>query len=415
MTTPRFDLRTHLSTSLRDLAAVLTENGAEVRLVGGAVRDILCGLHPKDFDLATPLTPDDVKAVLRRAGVRTVDTGIAHGTITAIVDGSHRDRSSAGFETYEVTTLRRDVSTDGRRATVAWTTSWEEDAARRDLTINALSMSLDGVVFDYHGGLKDLHDRRIRFVGDAGQRVREDYLRVLRFFRFLGRWPGAEAEPAALEAIATHGTGLAGLVSGERIWSEMQKILLAPDLRRVLGLMRETGVLGLLRLADDDAALDAAATAAARTSSPVAALVAMQEAGGREEVYRHIAETWRWSVRETHLARFLSRHAGGPLTERQALDLLVDGADPHFVALAARGAGADAVAQYAETCEVPILPIRGVDLLARGYTQGPTVGVALAFMKQAWRDSGYAASREDLLALWDEVRDTAQASSAPTP
>ena len=175
------------------------------RIVGGAVRDALIGRAVADIDLATPDTPDAVAAALARSGIRCVPTGLDHGTQTAVVNGRG----------YEITTLRRDVETDGRHAVVAFTDDWREDAARRDFTINAMSMTRDGAVFDYFGGQADLRAGIVRFVGDAATRIAEDYLRILRFFRFFARY-GGTPDPAAVAAIRDALPGLAGL-SVERV------------------------------------------------------------------------------------------------------------------------------------------------------------------------------------------------------
>ena len=192
----------------------------EARVVGGAVRDALAGREVTDIDLATPRTPDEVTQALRAAGIRAVPTGLDHGTVTAV----------AGGRGFEITTLRRDVETDGRHARVAFTDDWRADAARRDFTINALSMTRDGAVFDYFDGVADLRAGRLRFVGDPSSRIAEDYLRILRYFRFFARYASGPADPAALTAIRAGVPGLATL-SAERVWSELIGILSAPDPR----------------------------------------------------------------------------------------------------------------------------------------------------------------------------------------
>ena len=202
------------------------------RLVGGCVRDALAGRPAADIDLATPQPPDAVVAALAAAGIRAIPTGIAHGTVTALLDG----------RPFEITTLRRDVLTDGRHAAVAWTTNWQEDAARRDFTINALSLDAAGMLHDYFGGIADLRRSRVRFVGDATARVAEDYLRILRFFRFQARYGAGPPDPEAVSAI-TAGIGGIARLSPERVWSELKRILAAPDPAAALQLMAETGVL----------------------------------------------------------------------------------------------------------------------------------------------------------------------------
>ena len=195
----------------------------EARVVGGAVRDALAGRDVGEIDLATPRTPDQVTEALRASGIRAVPTGLSHGTVTAV----------AGGRGFEVTTLRRDVETDGRHAVVAFTDDWRADAARRDFTINAMSMTRSGDVFDYFGGIGDLRAGILRFVGDPATRIAEDYLRILRYFRFLARYAGGPADPAALAAIRAGVPGLARL-SAERVWSELVRILAAPDPRAAI-------------------------------------------------------------------------------------------------------------------------------------------------------------------------------------
>ena len=184
-----------------------------VRVAGGAVRDLLAGVEPKDWDLATPLHPEEVIKSAEEAGFKVLPTGLQHGTVTVMVDG----------EPLEVTTLRVDVETDGRHADVEFTTDWKEDAARRDLTVNAMFLTMDGEVVDFFGGQQDLEDGRVRFVGNARERMAEDFLRILRFFRFHGRVGSGKFDEKDLLAIHDSTHGLAG-ISGERIWMEMQKI-----------------------------------------------------------------------------------------------------------------------------------------------------------------------------------------------
>ncbi len=205
----------------------------EARVVGGAVRDALADRAVMDIDLATPRAPVHVMLALKRAGVKVVPTGLTHGTVTAAVDGR-------GFE---ITTLRRDLETDGRHAVVAFTEDWRLDAARRDFTINAMSMARDGSVFDYFNGTADLENGRVRFVGDPATRIAEDYLRILRFFRFYARYGRVPPDAATLDALRAGIPGLARL-SVERVWMELRRILGAPDPVEAVGLMAATRDLG---------------------------------------------------------------------------------------------------------------------------------------------------------------------------
>nr|WP_318272833.1 CCA tRNA nucleotidyltransferase [Paracoccus saliphilus] len=220
--------------ALHRVLQALQAQGNRAYLVGGAVRNALLNEPVDDIDIATDATPDRTAALAKAAGLRAVPTGIDHGTVTVVAD-------RRGFE---VTTFRRDVSTDGRHAIVAFSTDLTEDAARRDFTINALYADPTGTVIDPMGGLPDLWARRLRFVGDPDQRIREDYLRILRFFRFLARY-GRQADPQAVAACAVHRQGLAG-IARERIGAEMRKLLDAADPGPAVALMQATGVLPMI-------------------------------------------------------------------------------------------------------------------------------------------------------------------------
>ena len=220
----------------RGMERLLEALGADeglTRYVGGAVRDDLLDLPVSDVDLATRLEPDEVVRRLEAAKIKAVPTGIDHGTVTAVSDG----------HPYEVTTLRRDVSTDGRRATVAFTTGWEEDAARRDFTINALSADpLTGAVFDYFGGIDDLLERHVRFIGDPLKRIAEDHLRILRYFRFHARFGAGRPDSGALDACTSRANDLMAL-SRERIADELLKLLALEDPSTTVGIMLDRGIL----------------------------------------------------------------------------------------------------------------------------------------------------------------------------
>ncbi|MBA3511385.1 CCA tRNA nucleotidyltransferase, partial [Sphingomonas sp.] len=220
----------------RGMKRLLKALGADeglTRYVGGAVRDDLLGLPVSDIDLATRIRPPEVVQRLEKVGVKVVPTGIAHGTVTAVSDGLP----------VEVTSLRRDVSTDGRRATIAYTDDWQEDAARRDFTLNALSADPNsGEIFDYFGGLEDLEARRVRFIGEPFARIAEDHLRILRFFRFHARFGAGEPDPAALAACAARANDLMAL-SRERIADELLKLLAMPDPSPTVAVMLDRAIL----------------------------------------------------------------------------------------------------------------------------------------------------------------------------
>ncbi len=228
-------------TKRADLAALVTamgvnKHGVNARYVGGAVRDTLLGIAVKDIDLATPLVPRTVIKRLKAAGIRTIPTGIDHGTITALLDEGP----------VEITTLRHDVSTDGRRATIAFANDWQDDAARRDFTINALYADpATGEISDYFGGLDDLAARRVRFIGDPHERIREDHLRILRYFRFQARFGSLPADTEAEMACAELAATLKGL-SRERIGMECMNLLALPDPAPTVARMAELGVLAVV-------------------------------------------------------------------------------------------------------------------------------------------------------------------------
>ena len=361
--------------ALGDVLAALPR----ARLVGGCVRDAWLGREVHDIDLATPDAPEAVVAALRGAGLKSAPTGIAHGTVTAIA--RHR-----GFE---VTTLRRDVATDGRHAVVAFTEDWRADAARRDFTINALSMTADGAVYDHFDGLADLEAGRVRFVGDPATRIAEDYLRVLRFFRFQARYGRAAPDAAALMAITAAVPGLARL-SAERVWSELKRILCGPDPAGSVALMRAAGVLaavvpeagegaGLARMAAAGAPADAVLRLAALIDGDGAALAARLKLSG-VEAGRLLA--LRAAVAPD--AGALPDDADDDALRRALADtpaeVLVGAAW-----LAGRGEGLRA---RLLAIRRPVFPLAGRDLAAVGVPAGPGMGALLRDLRGWWLQGG---------------------------
>jgi poly(A) polymerase len=351
----------------------------DARVVGGAVRDVAAGRPVADIDLATSVPPGAVIDALDAAGLRAVPTGLDHGTVTAVVDGR-------GFE---VTTLRRDLETDGRHAVVAFTSNWREDAQRRDFTINALSMARDGAVFDYFGGLADLRDGRVRFVGEAAERIREDYLRVLRFFRFYARYGRLPPDPETLAALRAGIPGLAQL-SPERIWGELSKILAAPDPVEAVNLMVDLGVLAAIapevsqphRLAllrdagaPSDPILRLAATLPDQTLSFARRLKLSNEDRDRLVRLRSIPPVTP-SDDDAALRRRLADFRRADLIDRAWLD---------------DGPGTAALRQRLIDMPQPAFPLEGRDVLALGIAPGPRVGDLLREIRQWWMDGGCVA------------------------
>lgn len=365
-------------TQREDLAALVAalDPAGEglVRYVGGAVRDTLLGIAVKDIDMATPLEPPAVIERLKAAGIRSVPTGLAHGTVTAVLAGGP----------VEITTLRRDVSTDGRHATVAFSTDWSEDAARRDFTINALYADPQGLtVHDYFGGLADLKARRLRFIGDAEARIREDYLRILRYFRFQARFGSLPADAAAEAACSALAPGLKGL-SRERIASELLMLLALPNPAPTVARMAELGVLGVILPEADPAALPpllAAEAARAVAPEPLRRLAALLPAD--PPLAELIAARLRLSIAQRkHLAlvaaRTVPEEAARPLAYQvgraAALDrLLITGEDTTPL----------------DGWDIPQFPLKGGTIVARGVSAGPEVARILRAVEARWVAEGF--------------------------
>jgi poly(A) polymerase len=365
----------------RGMARVLDALGADeglTRYVGGAVRDDLLGLPISDIDFATRLRPDDVLERLQTARIKAVPTGIDHGTITAVSDG----------RPVEITSLRRDVSTDGRRATIAFTDDWQEDAARRDFTINALSADpVTGELFDYFGGLADLEAHRIRFIGDPLERIAEDHLRILRFFRFQARFGSGEPDPAAVEACAARANDLMAL-SRERIADELLKLLGMPDPAPTAGIMLQRCILtpvlpevGAERLRELEALLKAEREAGI-APEPLRRLAALlpRDPGLAE----NIAVRLRLSNKaRKRLACAVGREAypsPQALAYRLGSDCAVD-----RLLLSGQIAEASAIS----TWKAPRLPIGGGSLIARGLAEGPIVARTLKKIEERWVNDGF--------------------------
>ena len=339
------------------------------RFVGGAVRDTLIGLPVADLDIATRHAPEDVVALLRRAGIKVVPTGLVHGTVTAVVEGWP----------VEVTTLRRDVATDGRHATVAFTDDWRDDAARRDFTINALYADpLTGEVFDYFDGLVDLDARRVRFIGDPLQRIAEDHLRILRYFRFLARF-GDSSDAESLAACASRANDLMAL-SRERIRDEFLKLLVAKDAVHVLRLMLERGILKpVLPEITDATGLERLATREAEAgivADPIRRLAALLPPKDVEAVGARLKLSNDQRRRVESAALSASNGDAMELGYRLGIDRAID-----RLLLADRPvAQAVVLANWSR----PALPITGGALVARGLRKGPLVAATLRRIEDRW-------------------------------
>lgn len=350
------------------------------RFVGGSVRNAVLGQPVDDVDIATTLTPDVVVSALTAAGLRSVPTGIAHGTVTAI---SER-------QPYEITTLRRDVTTDGRNATVAFSTDWAEDAARRDFRLNALYADRAGRVIDLTGaGLDDALAGRIVFVGDPETRIREDYLRILRFFRFHAWYGRGAPDAAAMAACAALGDGMARL-SAERVSKELLKLLAAPDPRAAVAAMAETGVLArVLPEAEDRAVFERLCDLSADPLLRMAALIGVGADAGATARRLRLSNAQR-----ARLVAATSEAGSTTLNDaeaRAALYRLGRQAFEDRIQLAqAAGAGgeqgdwAERLLRLAADWTPPTMPVGGAELKALGVPPGPLTGQALKAFETRW-------------------------------
>ncbi len=391
----------------RAVVKALTADGADVRFVGGCVRDALLGRESADIDIGTPDPPERVMALLGRADIetRTVPRAIEHGTVTAVVGGNR----------YEITTLRRDERTDGRHAEVAFTDDWREDAARRDFTINAMSAAPDGVLHDYFGGQEDLKAGRVRFVGDPATRIAEDHLRLLRFFRFHAWYGHGAPDEAALAACAEAAHTIPSL-SGERVQGEMLKLLAAPDPIPALAAMQEAGALSQL-------------FGEAQGTNHLARLVAIEGSVGDGDPIRRLGAliadaeaahdvAARWRLAGADAARLtalttlefalvpdLDGHAQRRLIYRLGPERFRD-----LVLLAWATETKDeneaawrTMLETAETWQAPPFPVTGADVMARGIPEGPEVGDLLRTVEDWWIENDFAPDREALLDRLDAL------------
>ncbi|MBV6658888.1 MAG: CCA tRNA nucleotidyltransferase [Devosiaceae bacterium] len=398
----------------RGVLDAVSQEGDEAWLVGGCVRNALLNEPVADLDIATQATPGEVVERAQAAGFKAIATGLEHGTITVVADGTP----------FEVTTLRKDVETDGRRAVVAFSRDLADDAARRDFTMNALYVDRRAQLVDPLGGLEDLEARRLRLIGDAPTRIAEDYLRILRFFRFFAWYGRGAPDRDAVRAIVGGKSGLADL-SAERVWAELKRLLSAPDPTRALLWMRQTSVYQAVlpesgdmdlfaRFMRLEAALDLEA-------DPMLRLQALLPRAGKEAMDALSARLKLSGAESTRLADAAqarqstdtvaiseqgdARRALYELGLERFIDALVIqsalalDADPERDLPDDEIGRVTSLLSLANAYERPKLPVTGGDLLKRGVPQGPQLGVALAMMEGAWVQSDFTLSRDELLAV----------------
>jgi poly(A) polymerase len=388
------------------LLALLDRDGEEARVVGGAVRNALMALPVGEIDIATTAVPEDVRRRVEAAGFKAKPTGIEHGTFTVIIDG----------RPFEVTTLRQDVETFGRKAKVVFGRDWTEDAQRRDFTINALSVSADGKIYDYVGGLADIAAQRVRFIGEPSARIAEDYLRILRFFRFHAWYGQGAPDAAGLHACIAARSGLDAL-SRERVRMELLKLLLAPHATATLAIMAETGILGtvlggvpLLASFANTIKAEMAIGATPDATRRLGALgVAVMEDAERlsqrlrlsnAEFERLMALEYWWRVRPAageHAARVLLYQLG-PTSFTDRVLVAWSRSD---------GSAADRdwheLATLPERWTAPRFPLKAADFLNRGVPKGREMGAALRAAEQAWIEADFPADRAAIEAIADRA------------
>jgi poly(A) polymerase len=371
------------------------------------VRDAVLGMEAKDVDAATPLPPDQVMRLLAESSVKTVPTGIAHGTVMAVINGHG----------IEITTLRRDVATDGRRATVSYTDDWQADAARRDFTMNALYCDASGGITDFFHGIEDALAGRVRFIGDPNARIREDALRILRYFRFLAFYGHGEPDPEAIAACAA-GASQTDMLSGERISQEMLKLLVSDTSADAIRLMREAGTLAYVipgKISADP--LKKLALLRAGTGyppDPILALALLLRSEHHDVAARMKAVSGRWKLSKSHCRLLYAlcgsrlqltaheekswkkqiRMLGKDMFIKQAVMRMAEGMD--------EAAGREAIS-LASSWEIPEFPLNGDDLVRQGVAPGAGMGVLLKRLEAYWEEEGYAPDKKALLAVGNRL------------
>ncbi len=398
-------------TPVQTLLAALSADGEGARIVGGAIRNTLLGQKVSDLDIATTCLPEETLRRAKQAGFKAIPTGIEHGTITVVAEG----------KPYEVTTLRADVETDGRHAEVAFGRDWQVDAERRDFTINALYAEADGTVVDLVGGLADIENQTLRFIGDAELRIREDYLRILRFFRFFAWYGRGRPESEGLKACARLKDGLSRL-SAERIWSELKKLLAAPDPSRALLWMRQAGVLTAVLPESEKWGIDAIhglvgteqdlgwnpdpllrlASMVPPNAERMAELAARLKLSNQES---ERLEAWATTVppqpeiSQAGFAKRLYRSDRQGMEDRLRLALVSARAEAINDNAAMMRAGyLSKLLEFVGSYEKPKFPLSGGDIIAAGLDRGPEIGKLQRALEDEWIKSDFTLTRDELLA-----------------
>ncbi|XP_013392340.1 CCA tRNA nucleotidyltransferase 1, mitochondrial isoform X1 [Lingula anatina] len=393
--TPEF--RALFTPELLKLESLFKSYQYELRIAGGAVRDLLMGKTPHDVDFATTATPEEMKTMFEKEKIRMINAkGEEHGTITARINDK---------ENYEVTTLRIDVVTDGRRAKVEFTRDWQLDANRRDLTVNSMFLGFDGTLYDYFNGKEDLEQRRVKFVGNAEERIQEDYLRILRYFRFFGR---IATDPnchlvETLEAIKNNGHGLKG-ISGERIWTELQKIVVGNHAPSIMGVMADLGLLQYMGLPSDcnlEEFKNVYASAKELDPKPMTMVTALLH---KEEDIYQFRERVKFSNDDLGIALFVQKHRRDQNTQDKIYyckELLCDTEGSvvktkEKICELLKYFGNKELLSQPDDWNIPRFPVHGQFLVKMGLKKRE-IAVTLAALRKLWKESGFTLSQDELL------------------
>lgn len=380
-----------LPEDLRALRTDFLAAGFDIRLVGGCVRDSLKGVVPKDFDLCTDANPDEQETIYKNNNIRHIDTGLAHGTWTVVLNSG----------VYEITSLRTETDHDGRWATVSYIKDWDGDLSRRDLTINAMALTFDDELIDPYNGKADLEAGIVRFVGNADERMREDYLRILRYFRFAGRYTATieMLDADTLEAVKRNAKGLSD-ISRERVWAEMSKILLGPCSWSIIHIMIKSGIaphIDLPVLAGWMPRL----MVATESRNAVTRLAAML--GNHKDMIK-LAAAWKLSNNEAELACYVANQVEKSVSDEDfftirvaEIELADKGISREYVTEAFLAIGNDHYASILQDWEIPVFPVRGNDLILAGMSPGPAMGAALRVMRQEWVAQNFEPTKSELL------------------
>jgi tRNA nucleotidyltransferase (CCA-adding enzyme) len=377
------DLSRLITPDIKKLDNLFKKYNEEIRIVGGAVRDALLGKQPKDVDLATTATPDKMIKIAKNNNIKVIETGLQHGTVTFLLDN----------EPYEITTLRVDTETDGRHASVDWTKSFKEDARRRDLTYNAMSVDMDGKLHDYFGGLKDLRANSTQFVGNPEERIQEDFLRILRYFRFLSKQPQQKPNKELLETIKRNVNGLKN-ISGERIWMEMSKMAMYPNFSNAMKAMCSIGIGKMLFMNCDDSVLQDIERIQKETNNPITVL---------SSLFKNVSDFFRFANKlkipneYKNLGEFITNNKNNP-KESYAQDILTKKLKPEYVLELAKVINSNNLSKDTKNLiNAGAFPVTGQDLINIGMKPGPNIGKTLNILKKEWINNEYRLTKKQLL------------------